>query len=98
MWTSQNIRELRLKLGMSYFQFATKLGVSVPTVEMWEHGVTVPPFHQAKLNNLKEEASSYLTEKARLADEIRQHEADKQKSDYIIERLPDGGSVAAKRR
>jgi transcriptional regulator with XRE-family HTH domain len=98
MWTRKDIMDLRLKLGMSDFQFAKELDVSMATVRSWELGVTILPFYEAKLDSLKSQASSYLADKARLADMLERRALDKQKSEYITELLPDGkGSVSVKR-
>jgi len=39
---AKDIKELRLRLGMSQEKFAYKLGVSVPTVSRWERGTFKP--------------------------------------------------------
>ena len=37
-----NIKELRLKLGLSQERFAQKLGVSLSSVTRWERGISKP--------------------------------------------------------
>jgi DNA-binding XRE family transcriptional regulator len=97
MWTGKDLIELRLRLNMSDFQFAKKLGVSMATVQSWELGLAILPFYEGKLDNLKSHVSSYLAQKGRLAETIERHELQKQKSEYMTEVLPDGGSVSVKR-
>lgn len=55
--TSEQILELRKKLGLSQVKFAAALGVSVKTVSAWEHGRTIPDndtlekIHQLKIKH-----------------------------------------------
>ncbi len=50
---AQNIREIRIGLGLSQEQFARKLGVSFPTVNRWENKKAKPsPLAIQKLKKL----------------------------------------------
>lgn len=50
---SYRIREIRLELGLTQEQFATKLGVSFPTVNRWENQKAKPsPLAFQKLQKL----------------------------------------------
>ncbi len=41
-FTSQEIKDIRLSLGMTQLTFAEVMGVSVKTVEAWEAGINNP--------------------------------------------------------
>ena len=54
MMNAQDIKELRLKLGLSQTQLAKKLGVSIMSVSRWENGRSKPlPAFERKLKRLK---------------------------------------------
>ena len=40
--TKQEVKQLRVKLGLSQQEFATKLGIGIMTVSRWERGITKP--------------------------------------------------------
>ena len=40
--TAQEIKELRIRLGLTQEQFAQKVGVSFATLNKWERGKTKP--------------------------------------------------------
>lgn len=51
---SDNVRQIRLCLGLTQEQFASKLGVTFPTVNRWENQKTVPsPLAIEKLQKLQ---------------------------------------------
>ncbi len=51
--TPKEIRELRLKMGLTQAQFAYKIGVQVGTVARWEAGNFTPtPLAQRQLDKL----------------------------------------------
>lgn len=50
--TAQEIKQLRLRLGLTQEQFAHKLGVSWTTVNRWEHGRPPSPLANEKLVKL----------------------------------------------
>jgi len=55
MFDKDQIRQLRLDLGMTAQQFADRLGVHVDTVWKWERGVRHPIYSMmVELNKLKE--------------------------------------------
>lgn len=84
---------------MTPWQFAKELGVSKPMVEGWENGRPITSFDQTKLDRLDKQAESYLRDKLRAQETVDQYEADKQKSEYATELLPDGkGRISVKRR
>ena len=61
--TSQEIKELRQKLGLSQEYFAIKVGVSAKTVARWERGTKPIPLAVEKLEQIKrdmEEATHAL--------------------------------------
>jgi putative transcriptional regulator len=39
---SDDVREIRYKLGQSQSEFASMIGVSVPTLQSWEEGKRLP--------------------------------------------------------
>lgn len=55
--THLEIKKLRKKLGLTQMTFASKLGVTISTVQMWEADTNKPsPMAAALLNKLKEKA------------------------------------------
>ncbi len=50
------VRELRERTGLTQEQFASKLGVTFPTINRWEHGRTRPsPLALKQIENLLRE-------------------------------------------
>jgi putative transcriptional regulator len=54
--TNIEIKNFRNSLGLTQMVFASKLGVTISTVQMWEAGTNKPsPMALARLNKLKKE-------------------------------------------
>jgi len=52
---AEKIRRLRLRLGLTQEQFATKVGVTFSTVNRWESGRTQPsPLAMRRINELEQ--------------------------------------------
>ncbi len=57
--TKEQIRELRQRLGLTQFQLAVRLGVTLATIQRWEAGTARPsPLAVEKLNRWQQEARS----------------------------------------
>jgi putative transcriptional regulator len=55
--TSDLVKKLRSKLGLTQEQFAQKVGVTFPTINRWEKGVRKPhPFLLKRLTGMAKEA------------------------------------------
>ena len=46
-----NLRDRRIAAGLTMWQFAAKVGVSINTVRSWEHGVSTPNWANARAIN-----------------------------------------------
>ncbi len=57
--TKEQIRELRRRLGLTQFQLAVRLGVTLATIQRWEAGTSKPsPLALEKLSHWQAEARS----------------------------------------
>ncbi len=61
-WSSQEVRELRWRLGWSQAEFARHLGCRQQTISEWETGSYEPQNAYSKLlNHLEGESDRYIT-------------------------------------
>ena len=64
--TSEQVKEVRVTLGLTQVEFASQVGVSQPLVAMWENGKREPSGPAAiVLSQLKDKADKKTTKKSR---------------------------------
>lgn len=64
--TSEQVKEVRVTLGLTQVEFASQVGVSQPLVAMWENGKREPNGPAAiVLSQLKDKADKKTTKKSR---------------------------------
>lgn len=64
--TSEQVKEVRVALGLTQVEFAKEVGVSQPLVAMWEGGDRDPSGPAAiVLSQLKEKADKKISKKSR---------------------------------
>ena len=49
MDTSDKIKELRKKAGLSQSKFSAKFGIPVRTLQQWEQGISAPPEYVVRM-------------------------------------------------
>lgn len=61
VYTSERIRELRSRLGVSQAIFAQLVAVSVDLVQKWEHGQRIPqPVHRRLLDDIDSDPKAWM--------------------------------------
>ena len=49
MDSSEKIKQLRKKTGLSHSKFSAKVGIPVRTLQQWEQGISAPPEYLVRM-------------------------------------------------